>query len=92
MNEFVRCWDCENSTSAERLIHFPTDTFKKNFNLGSEKALTAHLVPKQAKIDFVSLISPSAVFSETFLMMLATEDVLKKDWDNPIEDEAWSNL
>ena len=24
--------------------------------------------------------------------MLASEDVLKKDWDNPAEDEAWKNL
>jgi len=30
--------------------------------------------------------------SESFLTMLASEDVLKKDWDNPIEDEAWADL
>ncbi|MGA7722548.1 MAG: hypothetical protein WCA84_15360 [Ignavibacteriaceae bacterium] len=30
--------------------------------------------------------------SESFLTMLASEDVLKKEWDNPIEDEAWADL
>ncbi len=30
--------------------------------------------------------------SESFLMMLATERVLKIDWDSPEEDEAWAGL
>jgi len=39
--------------------------------------------------------SPLSVFppiSDAFLMMLASEVVLRRDWDTPEEDEAWANL
>ena len=49
--------------------------------------------------DFVSYLSereatqPSAVdSSEGFKTMLASQDVLKIDWDRPEEDQAWANL
>jgi hypothetical protein len=31
-------------------------------------------------------------FSEAFETMLASEDVLRRDWDRPEEDEAWASL
>jgi hypothetical protein len=31
-------------------------------------------------------------YSEAYETMLASEDVLRRDWDTPEEDEAWSNL
>ncbi len=30
--------------------------------------------------------------SEAFQMMLASEAVLRRDWDRPEEDEAWADL
>ncbi len=30
--------------------------------------------------------------AEAFLTMLASEDVLRKEWDQPEEDEAWADL
>ena len=30
--------------------------------------------------------------SETLQTMLATEAVLRRDWDSPEEDEAWADL
>ena len=30
--------------------------------------------------------------SEAYQTMLASENVLKADWDSPEEDEAWANL
>lgn len=30
--------------------------------------------------------------SESFQTMLASEQVLKRDWDTPEEDEAWAHL
>jgi len=49
--------------------------------------------------DFVSFLleretaqtSPER-FSEAFQTMLASEAVLRRDWDRPEEDEAWANL
>jgi hypothetical protein len=49
--------------------------------------------------DFVSFLleretartSPGR-FSEAFQTMLASEAVLRRDWDRPEEDEAWANL
>jgi len=31
-------------------------------------------------------------FSEAFQTMLASEAVLRRDWDRPEEDEAWASL
>ena len=31
-------------------------------------------------------------FSEAFQTMLASEPVLRRDWDRPEEDEAWASL
>lgn len=31
-------------------------------------------------------------FSDAFQTMLASEAVLRHDWDRPEEDEAWANL
>jgi hypothetical protein len=31
-------------------------------------------------------------FSEAFETMLASEAVLRRDWDRPEEDEAWASL
>ncbi len=49
--------------------------------------------------DFVSYISEreiKAVLQEqatkSFEFMLATEAVLRRDWDRPEEDAAWANL
>mgnify|MGYP001583059189 CR=1 FL=1 len=30
--------------------------------------------------------------SDAFLTMLASEDVLRKDWETPEDEEAWKNL
>jgi len=34
-------------------------------------------------------ITPS---TNAFLAMVASEKILAKDWDNPVEDEAWADL
>jgi len=31
-------------------------------------------------------------YSEAYLTMLASENVLSRDWNQPEEDEAWENL
>jgi len=35
---------------------------------------------------------PMRRYSEAYLTMLASEDILRRDWDQPEEDEAWANL
>jgi hypothetical protein len=32
------------------------------------------------------------IYSESFLMMAATEPILMEDWNMPEEDEAWADL
>jgi hypothetical protein len=39
-----------------------------------------------------SFLSPYRKSSEAFLTMLATEDILRRDWELPEENEAWVNL
>lgn len=31
-------------------------------------------------------------YSEAYQTMIASEDVLRRDWDRPEEDTAWANL
>jgi hypothetical protein len=43
-------------------------------------------------LDFVSFLLERQDTSEAFQTMLASEAVLRRDWDNPEEDEAWADL
>ncbi|MDZ7361872.1 MAG: DUF2281 domain-containing protein [candidate division KSB1 bacterium] len=49
--------------------------------------------------DFVSFLTKreqendlTAPYSDAFQTMLASEAVLRRDWDRPEEDEAWADL
>jgi hypothetical protein len=43
-------------------------------------------------LDFVSYLAERQFASEAFQTMLASEAVLRRDWDRPEEDEAWQDL
>jgi hypothetical protein len=42
--------------------------------------------------DFISYLYNQTQRNKTNELILASEDVLKRDWDKPEEDEAWANL
>ena len=42
--------------------------------------------------DFVSYLVDQRMTSESFQTMLASEAVLRRDWDLPEEDEEWADL
>ena len=42
--------------------------------------------------DFISYLVERGASSEAFQTMLASEDVLARDWNTPEEDEAWADL
>jgi Zn-dependent protease with chaperone function len=42
--------------------------------------------------DFVSYLAEQQTKSDSFQTMLASEAVLRRDWDRPEEDEAWADL
>ncbi len=42
--------------------------------------------------DFVSYLAERGQGSEAFQTMLASEAVLRRDWDSPEEDAAWADL
>jgi hypothetical protein len=42
--------------------------------------------------DFVSFLAERRSASASLATMLASEPVLRRDWDRPEEDEAWSDL
>jgi hypothetical protein len=42
--------------------------------------------------DFVSFLAQRQLASEAFQTMLASEAVLRREWDRPEEDEAWRDL
>jgi len=39
-----------------------------------------------------SITFPKARYSEAYQTMLASESVLRKDWEQPEEDAAWAHL
>ena len=41
---------------------------------------------------YENCIKENSKQSESFLNMVASEEVLKKDWDNPVEDKVWEHL
>jgi hypothetical protein len=43
-------------------------------------------------LDFVSYLAERQPNSEALETMLASEAVLRRDWDRPEEDEAWHDL
>jgi hypothetical protein len=45
-----------------------------------------------AVFDFVSYLVERQGLSEAFQTMLASEQVLRRDWDRPEEDAAWADL
>ena len=42
--------------------------------------------------DFVSYLAARQSKSESFQTMLASEQMLREDWERPEEDEAWADL
>lgn len=46
----------------------------------------------KAVFDFVSEIAPQEKSSDALQMALASEAVLRRDWERPEEDAAWANL
>ena len=42
--------------------------------------------------DFISYLAARHPSSESFQTMLATEQILREDWERPEEDEAWADL
>ncbi len=52
------------------------------------------LPPEKLEVvfDFVSYLIDQRMRSESFQTMLASEAVLRRDWDRPEEDEAWADL
>ncbi len=39
-----------------------------------------------------SLRMPKPRYSEAYLTMLASENILRRDWEQPEEEKAWANL
>jgi len=43
-------------------------------------------------LDFVSYLAERQLASESFQTMLASEPVLRRDWERSEEEEAWAHL
>jgi hypothetical protein len=42
--------------------------------------------------DFVSYLAERQLTSDSFQTMLASEEVLRRDWERPEEEAAWAHL
>ena len=77
-------------TLGKKIKNIPqVNSFKNTFDLDLVFTTIADLninIPEFKEHKIIDLNS------ESYLTMLASEKVLKKDWDNPSEDDAWKNL
>jgi hypothetical protein len=53
-----------------------------------------HLPPQKLAVvlDFVSYLVERELSTEAYQTMLASEDVIRREWERPEEDEAWAHL
>lgn len=51
--------------------------------------ISHHYIRFMPTSNLITFFSPS---KEAYLTMLASENVLKKEWDDSVEDEAWADL
>jgi len=77
------------------ISHKMTDSIIPNIfllNPGIRSTASFYYFGIDLNTDALAPITPQTILSESYLTMLASEDVLRKDWDDPLEDAAWANL
>jgi hypothetical protein len=81
------------STSAtNQWIVIPESTVKRSILVLTGEQNDNIDISKLLSITTLSIQNPESTYSEAYLTMIASEDVLRRDWDLPEEDEAWANL
>lgn len=78
----------QSDTIALTLNNSASDQYLTIFLSGQESKFTWQELPASAAPS-LELAPPT---SDAFLMMLASEEVLRRDWETPEEDEAWADL
>ncbi len=81
----------ETTSAAISCMSFPVKKSSAKSLIGVTQGYLPYFVYNPEWNDFVpesDQINPY----ESFNTMLASEDALKKEWENPIEDEAWADL
>ena len=75
--------------STSRIVSFQ---YKKKRTPSQVVAPTGCIIilPSNASLTDNTTFYPS--HSESYFTMLASEEVLARDWDSPEEDRAWANL
>jgi len=53
---------------------------------------TSYYIEFIPNLNIITPIAREEMLSESYLTMLASQDVLKRVWDNPDEDKAWEHL
>jgi hypothetical protein len=53
---------------------------------------TSYYIEFIPNLNIITPIAREKMLSESYLTMLASQDVLKRVWDNPDEDKAWEHL
>lgn len=92
----------QETTCSNLLASLSVDNLNIDINSGVLKVdsnlfATQVTVNLRNTIDYLSTSVPNIGFAkllskEVYQAMLASEDVLKKEWDNEREDEAWALL
>lgn len=77
--------DYEKDERCKEAVLYGSSFFDERFTSTTAKRFVFITVAR-------TIALPPPAYSEAFETMLASEDVLRKEWDTPEEDEAWENL
>lgn len=82
----------ESIASGKRFVRLPMTSAPAAIRIQIVTALESYLYSNDLSDIISHRIIRNPPLSEAYQMMLASEAVLARDWDQPEEDEAWANL
>ena len=80
-----------NTSTRERVSLLPTSANQRTVVFVANQNRTIDW-SQLLGIETDSIRSPETRYSEAYQTMLASESVLRRDWEQPEEDAAWANL
>jgi len=82
--------EANDTTTQQQILISPSSANQQSPVFPSHQSASEYRLLKD--VASFSLMLPRVRYSEAFQTMLASERVLRKDWDHPEEDEAWAHL
>jgi hypothetical protein len=81
-----------HSTSTQQCVPLPNASAKRQATVFAGNQNTPFDWTEFLGIIALSIRVPQVRYSEAYQTMLASENILRRDWEQPEEDAAWADL